>query len=141
MDSARAANPRVRVGDAVDAFARKVTRALAAVDSAGKGTLTLAEARRITDLSLRSRVLDVRAALLSGDVSGLPKAAEVMSALEPSLGTNSPRVRGEIEVFNESGDNGVNTFATPLPGDRSVACGAEGCEPAPAWLASSSFTA
>jgi hypothetical protein len=64
--------------------------------------------------------------LLSVDAEGIQRtatfevpalsAAAVMSALEPSVGTNSPRVRGEIEVFNESGDNGVNTFAAAFAG-------------------------
>jgi len=74
------------------------------------------------DYNVETRYFDIELHLTSAapaDPDTL-SAAAVMAALQPSLGTESPRVRGEIEVFNESGDQGVNTFADALKGAADI---------------------
>lgn len=74
------------------------------------------------DYNVETRYFDIELHLASAAPTGTDalSAASVITALQPSLGTESPRVRGEIEVFNESGDNGVNTFADALPGATDI---------------------
>jgi hypothetical protein len=57
--AASTAGKPVKVKDAVDAYAAMVSSALTSVDKGKKGDLTLAEAKKISDLALRSKVLDV----------------------------------------------------------------------------------
>ena len=74
------------------------------------------------DYNVESRYFDIELHLASAGSVGADtlSAAAAITALQPSLGTESPRVRGEIEVFNESGDNGVNTFAAALTGATDI---------------------
>jgi hypothetical protein len=121
VDTARAKSSRVTVNEAVDAYARRVSNVLNAVDSRGKGVLSAAEAKRIRDPVLRERVLDVRAALQrgdDGDVSGTGGAggsagtgggaAALMTALNGVVGGFAP--------WHESGDHGVNGSFWKVPG-------------------------
>ena len=59
VESARSADKAVKVKDAVDAYAALVSSALTKVDKGTKGDLTLSEAKKISDLALRSKVLEV----------------------------------------------------------------------------------
>lgn len=67
VTKARKEHSRVTVDDAVDVYASKVARTLAAVDRTDKGALSETEANNIRDGALRLKVLDVRAALAAGD--------------------------------------------------------------------------
>ncbi|MCC6624608.1 MAG: hypothetical protein IT385_25390 [Deltaproteobacteria bacterium] len=71
------------------------------------------------DYNVETRYFDIELHLAGALPAGM-SAAAVIAALQPSLGTESPRARGEIEVFNESGDHGVNTFADALPGAKDI---------------------
>lgn len=65
-DAVRARDGRVTVDTAVDEFAGKLSKVLAAVDKKGKGVLSKAEAESIYDPDLRASVLAARAKLLGG---------------------------------------------------------------------------
>jgi hypothetical protein len=56
---ARKTDSRVTVSEAVDAYAAYVSKALNAVDKANKGDVSKTEAKAISDLALRSKVLDI----------------------------------------------------------------------------------
>lgn len=59
VESARSAGKSVKVKDALDAYAALVSTALTRVDKGTKGDLTVNEAKKISDLTLRSKVLEV----------------------------------------------------------------------------------
>lgn len=59
LTAARKTDARITVTDAVDAYANYVSKALTKVDKANKGDVSKTEAKAISDLALRSRVLDI----------------------------------------------------------------------------------
>ncbi|MCK6545843.1 hypothetical protein L6R52_08240 [Myxococcota bacterium] len=116
----------------VDAMAAKATRRTAALlgrvnqrSGAGAASISQREIQALHGIDAEAGVRVARAyELLTGKPVELgPRSApsaSVLETLRPSLGTEAPRVRGEIEIFNESGDNGVNTFANELPGATTI---------------------
>lgn len=121
VDKVRVDKPQVRVDDAVDVYASKVSRVLSTVDQWGKGVLSEAEVQSIKDPALRRKVLDTRAALLAGTAGVLaPRGgtgrlgttAQIVSAL-------SGPVAG-LGTWWESGDNGVNVSVSVLKGKRTL---------------------
>jgi hypothetical protein len=108
----------------VDAYAQKVSRVLAAVDARGKGNLTEAEANRIMDPALRSRVLDVRTALMSGGDTGTVTDPSTPAGTRPTTARVLLDVGGAVNAlaaFWDSGDNGVNVTVGKLAGSRTMA--------------------
>lgn len=102
---------RVNVDEAVDAYASKVTRVLAAVDTRAKGTLSATEARAIRDLALRASVLEARTGLaggVGGPTTGGGSSAALLAAM---AGPMQP-----LEAYHESGDHGVNASLRKVPG-------------------------
>lgn len=67
VEAARTSGKAVKVKDAVDAYAALVSTALKTVDKGTKGDLTASEAKKIADLALRSKVLEV---IESGSTTG-----------------------------------------------------------------------
>lgn len=59
ITQARKTDSRVTVSEAVDAYAAYVSKALTKVDKANKGDVSKTEAKAISDLALRSKVLDI----------------------------------------------------------------------------------
>ena len=59
LTAARKTDSRITVADAVDAYANYVSKALSSVDKANKGDVSKTEAKAISDLALRSKVLDI----------------------------------------------------------------------------------
>jgi len=105
---------RVTVDDAVDAYASKVSRVLAAVDKRGKGVLSEAEAKKISDSTLRAKVLDIRAALLAGTIDDI--ITDPTGGGDSATGVTSAALMAAMRgadanasMWCESGDNGVDS--------------------------------
>lgn len=107
-ETVRAKKGRVTVNDAVDAYASKVSRALAAVDTRAKGDLSEAEVRAIRDLALRASVADARMKVAAAEPGAVSTSAAILAALSGPL--------GPLEAYHESGDHGVNVTARKVPG-------------------------
>jgi hypothetical protein len=107
VETVRETRSRVRVDDAVDAYARRVSRALTAVDTRGKGTLSASEAKRIRDPDVRARVVDVRAALLRGEVgpadSNRAFLARLRSLCDGQLHGSGGGAEAHLKVFLSEG--------------------------------------
>jgi hypothetical protein len=99
-----------RSGAGAEAVSQREVHALAAQD--GEAGARVARAYELITGKHIDLTPSVSADLLSGSAA--------MNAFKSMLGTTTPRVRGEIEIFNESGDNGVNTFAAALSGAADI---------------------
>jgi hypothetical protein len=116
----------------VDAMVAKATRRMATLlgrvnqrSGAGADTVSQREVQALHAMDNEAGARVARAyELITGKHIEFPppglSGASIAETLRPSLGTMSPRVRGEIEVFNESGDNGVNTLMHEMPGATDI---------------------
>jgi hypothetical protein len=114
-ETVRTQKGRVSVNDAVDAYASKVSKVLAAVDTRAKGDLSEAEAKRIRDPELRSSVLDARSKLLGG-VGGGSGATTGSGITASALASALSGAMVGLDGFCESGDHGVNVSMRKVPG-------------------------
>lgn len=117
VTTARRAKTPVTVDEAVDAYARKLTRVLSAVDTRSPGVLTEQEARKIRDPALRTKVLDVRAQLARGAGSG-GSSGGGLSLADATAALGQPVAT--FDGYHESGDHGVEVTAQALDGTRSL---------------------